>query len=65
MLASRDRDHHYSCFWLAMLIYMWEYVDGKEILREELLRPSCMNVYRALRSEGGDLQGELENFKEE
>ncbi|KAK2762063.1 hypothetical protein FQN54_001070 [Arachnomyces sp. PD_36] len=51
-LIIRNQSHHFQLFWMAMLTYMLEYVDGTKALREDDLEPRFRDSVRALRTEG-------------
>jgi hypothetical protein len=45
----RDYDSAYETYWLAMLSYMLEYVDGTDILDENKLQEGYRKFYHALK----------------
>ena len=52
LLIIRDRFHHFECFWMAMLIYMLEYVGETDTLREDALEQRFRPFFHALKTEG-------------
>lgn len=49
LLLCRDRGSAYETYWIAILTYMLEFVDGTDILREEILGPPYKSFYHALK----------------
>ncbi|KAA8641637.1 uncharacterized protein ATNIH1004_011773 [Aspergillus tanneri] len=50
LLLCRDRGSIYEAYWMAILTYMLEYVDGTPILDEKDMRDGCRHFYQALKS---------------
>lgn len=50
LLLCRDYDSSYETYWLAILSYMLEYVDGTDILDENKLQEGYRKFYHALKT---------------
>ncbi|KAI5301691.1 hypothetical protein KEM56_001457 [Ascosphaera pollenicola] len=63
LLLGRDRNSAYETFWLAMLTYILEYVDGTEIFDENKLQEDCRKFYHALKTVDFDLSIMLDELR--
>ncbi|KAJ5121092.1 uncharacterized protein N7515_009053 [Penicillium bovifimosum] len=47
LLLCRDYDSSYATYWMAILCYLLEYVDGTDIFDESRLQEGCRKFYHA------------------
>lgn len=53
-LLCRDRGSAYEGYWIVLLTYIMEYVDGTSIFNEEALAQPYQRLYHAIKH--GDLK---------
>ncbi|PLB43194.1 hypothetical protein P170DRAFT_369818 [Aspergillus steynii IBT 23096] len=63
-LLCRDYGHLREYYWMAMLTYLMEYVDGTDILREESLREEYTPFYGAIIQGDPDMWLHLDTLRD-
>ncbi|CAG8380372.1 hypothetical protein CBS147333_9308 [Penicillium roqueforti] len=63
LLLCRDYDSSYETYWLAILSYMLEYVDGTDILDENKLQEGYRKFYHALKQGDPEMYSILDELR--
>ncbi|KAF9249977.1 hypothetical protein DTO027I6_9111 [Penicillium roqueforti] len=63
LLLCRDYDSSYETYWLAILSYILEYVNGTDILDENKLQEGYRKFYHALKLEDPEIYSILDELR--
>lgn len=63
LLLCRDYDFSYKTYWLAILSYMLDFIDGTDILNENKLQEGYRKFYRALKLEDPKMWSILDELR--
>ena len=63
LLLYRDYDSSYETYWLAILSYILEYIDGTDILDENKLQEGYRKFYHALKQRDPKMYSILDKLR--
>ncbi|RAL09879.1 uncharacterized protein BO97DRAFT_436580 [Aspergillus homomorphus CBS 101889] len=65
LLLCRDLGGNYHCYWNAMLIYVWEYVEETDIFDEESLGQCYRDWYQAFKTPDMKIWSKLNEIRKD